>query len=427
MLERHVDTMYLAIQGILFLLLGSIMMILCRVLMWRIVLIFGVIFLLTAFLTLMDWLWHIKRFDKLLYGLGELMLAVFVLCYPSIPVALLPILFGCMMFLHMSVHAITAYLYFRNQIADCVKEMLLTLIYAFLGILMLLEPLMYVEDLIFVIGAYLCCYGIAKIKDALWEEMKVSTKNKMRRKVRVQLPVLLASLIPYRVLTYINAFFKENEEENAPMIAEYKEDTEPDLEVLIHVTDKGFGAFGHVDICYHGYIISYGNYDASSYRLHDTIGDGVLFVAKKEQYIPFCIADSQKTLFGFGMILTKENKLQVNRRIREIFRLLEPWQPEYQKAKLNGDDKAMEGSLKYYANRLYQKTGAKMYKFKSGPFKTYFVLKTNCVALADSIIGKTGIDLIQNNGIITPGSYYDYFNTEFMKSVSKVITRTIYH
>lgn len=67
-----------------------------------------------------------------------------------------------------------------------------------------------------------------------------------------------------------------------------------------------------------------------------------------------------------------------------------------------------------------------MYKFKSGPFKTYFVLSTNCVAMADTIVGKTGIDIIGINGVITPGTYYEYFNQEFLKSNSKVVTRTIY-
>lgn len=427
MLESRLDTWRLMIEGITLTILGIIIIILRDVLMLRMVLFFGIAFLIIALLTFIDWFFHLTRFEKLFYALVELGLALFVLIYPNVPVALLPILFGVVMFLHVVVHAISAYLYFHNGVKSWVKELVSMVLYLILSIVMFLDPLVYVGDLLLIMGCYLCLYGIAKIKTALFEEMKVSTKNSLRRKVRLQLPIFLASLIPYRVLSYINRFFKENEEENASTIIEYKENQEPDLEVLIHVTDKGYGVFGHVDICYHDYVISYGNYDASSYHLKDTIGDGVLFVAPKSLYIPFCIEDSKKTLFGFGLHLTNEQKRLVHQKIREIFNLLEVWQPPYQLAEKMGDEEAMEESLAYYANRLYHRTGAKMYKFRSGPFKTYFVLKTNCVALADAIIGKTGIDIVENNGIITPGSYYDYFNHEFMKQLSSVITRTIYH
>ncbi len=34
--------------------------------------------------------------------------------------------------------------------------------------------------------------------------------------------------------------------------------------MFIHVTKDGFGAIGHVDLCYKGRIISFGNYDTNS-------------------------------------------------------------------------------------------------------------------------------------------------------------------
>lgn len=427
MLEKKIDTMHLMLQGLIFILMGMVIMLMHQVLMWRIVIVFEIGFFIISIFTFCDWLLHMHRKERLIYAIAEFGLAFFLATYPHIPVAILPILFGCLMLMHAVVHGITTYIYFSHHASGRIKELMLTGIYLLLGITMFLEPLVYVGDLMFLIGLYLCLYGIKNLKDALMEEMKIDTKNKMRRKVRLPLPVLFASLIPHRVLTYINHFFKESHEEPQAAIVEYKEEVEPDLEVLIHVTDKGYGAFGHVDICYHGYIISYGNYDAASYHLHDCIGDGVLFVAPKEKYIPFCIADSQKTLFGFGMVLNDEMKREVNRKIYDIFQKIEPWYPDYQIALEKHDEKTMQESLEYYANRLYKNTKAKMYKFKSGPFKTYFVLKTNCVALADAIIGKTGIDIVDSNGIISPGSYYEYFNNEFMKSSTRVVTRTIYH
>ena len=59
-------------------------------------------------------------------------------------------------------------------------------------------------------------------------------------------------------------------------------------------------------------------------------------------------------------------------------------------------------------------------------FKYYFVMTTNCVLLADRIIGKSGIDIVNMNGIITPGTYLSYFEEEYKKENSRVIEKHIY-
>ena len=62
-----------------------------------------------------------------------------------------------------------------------------------------------------------------------------------------------------------------------------------------------------------------------------------------------------------------------------------------------------------------------------GPFKTYFALNTNCVLLADTIVGQAGIDLVKIQGLISPGAYFEYFNREFSRKNSFVISRIIYY
>ena len=49
-------------------------------------------------------------------------------------------------------------------------------------------------------------------------------------------------------------------------------------------------------------------------------------------------------------------------------------------------------------------TGAEIRKVKEGPFATYFALNTNCVQLADTILGPTGLDILAVNGIPTPAA-----------------------
>ena len=53
-------------------------------------------------------------------------------------------------------------------------------------------------------------------------------------------------------------------------------------------------------------------------------------------------------------------------------------------------------------------------------------MTTNCVLLADRIIGKSGIDIVNMNGIITPGTYLSYFEEEYKKENSRVIEKHIY-
>ena len=63
---------------------------------------------------------------------------------------------------------------------------------------------------------------------------------------------------------------------------------------------------------------------------------------------------------------------------------------------------------------------------KAGKFKTYFVLNTNCVLLADTILGTSGIDILKVSGLIAPGTYYEYFEREFKRKRSKVVSKRIY-
>ena len=79
-----------------------------------------------------------------------------------------------------------------------------------------------------------------------------------------------------------------------------------------------------------------------------------------------------------------------------------------------------------YASTLYKMTGATFYKFKTGKFKTFFILSTNCVALADQILGAAGTDIIKLSGFIAPGSYYDYLYREYCKKNSMVVSYKVY-
>lgn len=359
------------------------------------------------------------KYRQVLYSLGIALVGILHFVIPNLPLFLVSISISIVFLLHACIHFITFLLHYKNRSWDFMQEFVFFIFYIIFAALVFLNP----SSILLLIGVYFIIYGLCDIKEAIFEHYHIYLKSYIRHKARIDLPIVLSVLIPSGVLKAINGITDEKHEN---ILSERKTGLQPDIEVLIHMTPSGYSALGHVDICINGYVITYGNYDASSYRLFDAIGEGVLMVIKKEEYIEFCKKDTNKTLVGFGLRLSEQEKVAIRQRIRMIFDLLYVWECDYLKAKKNNDETKMSKSLKYYANRLYKATGAKMYKFKKSKFKTYFVFTTNCVLLADSILAKAGVDLLGINGIITPGTYYDYLNREFMKENLFVISRTIY-
>lgn len=417
MLEKKMDTLKLGIEGMVVFFIGVLIM------MYREPLISQGIPAVGTLLVGMAGLSYFKH-HNLKLAFGELLLGLIDIFYPNIPMLILMISVSGVFLLHTIAHLITAILNYRNASPDFFQELFLTFYYGIFALMILLNPLKHVTGILLLMGIYLCLYGLADVREALFEHFQIKKKYKFRRKVRIQLPVLFSVLIPPRVLQAINQYSEDKEETE---FSDVKKSDKVDIEVLIHMTPSGYSALGHVDICINDYVITYGNYDASTYRLHDAIGEGVLMVVPKASYIPFCKKDTGKTLVGFGLSLSDKQKRAVRGRIKTIFDLLYPWECDYKKAEKLSDVKWMEKSLKYYANRIYKDTKARMYKFKKSKFKTYFVMTTNCVLLADSILGKAGVDMLGTNGIITPGTYYDYLNRQFTKRNSQVISRTVYH
>ena len=51
----------------------------------------------------------------------------------------------------------------------------------------------------------------------------------------------------------------------------------------------------------------------------------------------------------------------------------------------------------------------------------------NCSHLIDEIVGSSGMDILSINGIITPGTYYDYLYKKLRGKNSNVISMSIYN
>lgn len=352
-------------------------------------------------------------------------MALIIYFKPEFVVGILPVFFGIYAFFSGIIRILIYMQYKRNGVEGRKFIVLEAIVLASFGIMIIIHPLASILPISNIIGIFFILYGISFFGDALLDGLSNETKTSFKRRIRISLPVFMVALIPHKILMKINKAF-ETEKLDKDDFTIFKENTSFDLEILIHVAEKGIAAFGHVDIWFEDKVLTYGTYDESTYRLAGVISDGVLIeIGDKEKYISFSQKNKGKTLFGFGLKLTEEQKKRVREKIEEIYKKLYEWKPQ---SKIDEEIGIVpKVPRKDYASIVYQNLNGKFYKFRKGPFKTYFALNTNCVLLADEIVGQAGIDIVKIQGLISPGAYFEYFNREFSRKNSIVISRTIYY
>lgn len=272
-----------------------------------------------------------------------------------------------------------------------------------------------VDSVVARLGFYLVFIGLTILMDARDYYLSQRTKTRVKRRIRVPLPVIFTILLPKKMLDKINHFIQEELSMSEWTSPELKgTDRQPVLKVFIHVGEDGFNQMGHVDLSYKGRVYAYGNYDIDSERLLGAIGDGVLFSLDDQDYIDYCLQDN-KTLFEYRVVLTATQEVEFEKNLNDILKNTKAWEP------------TSSTQLSSYLGKMTQKYKVETFKFRSSRYKTYFVLGTNCVLLADQLIGASGLDLLAMVGILAPGTYYDYFEKEFQKPNSIVVGKTIHN
>ena len=413
-------------QGFLFVLLGLILMVTGT---WLPVKVIRLVLFLAWIATVLDLVLRIFKKSQSTDTLGVALVKLLVLGYllgsnlaTDVPIYILALVIGVYQIFHASINLVTYVLYRKNKIRPRFRLLLDGLVLVFLGGTSLLSSTGNSVFQLFVLGAYFFLYGVSNIRDGFLFEEEIG-KNHLKRRIRISLPIVLAALIPARTLAKINKFMQENADEREDIhLGMVKSGKTAELEIFVHTAETSlFSAIGHVDICYQGRVISYGNYDPSSETLFGMVGDGVLYFCDRDKYIDLCKRESQKTLFGYGIVLTPEMEKAVQKKLAELKQLTIPWEPSADKI-MTGD-----GKEDYtYAYKIRHETDGELYKFIKSKFKSYFVLSTNCVLLADTIVGQAGTDILSPKGFIAPGTYQAYLNREFEKPNSIVVSKHVY-
>lgn len=367
-----------------------------------------------------------KRKEKRIISFIEILIAILLFIFQDISLSIMPFLFGIYLILQCLVKVINYILYRRNNIKGRWKELFFATWFLLFGITFFFSPLLHLSTVLKIIGIYLILLGLGEWIQLLKEVIPKKIKKKFKRSFRITLPAIIEAFLPRKMLREINRYLNDQEEITKENCEIEKNNKEVDLEILIHLSEKGFNQFGHMDFVIDNKVISLGNYDRSSFCLGESIGDGVLFESPKDKYIPFCIKRSNKTIIGFGLSLTNKEKELVLKEYENIKKDVFPWDPSVKNNEKRRYSEEEKRKLDY-ASALYLDTKAKFYKFNKGEFKTYFVLGKNCSAFADRIIGKSGTHLVKMSGILSPGTYLDYLEDEFYRKNSMVVSKTIYH
>ena len=416
----------LLVQGFLFVLLGLILMVTGT---WLPVTVIRLVLFLAWIATVLDLVLRIFKKSQSTDTLGVALVKLLVMGYllgsnlaTDVPIYILALVIGIYQIFHASINLVTYVLYRKNKIRPRFRFLLDGLVLVFLGGTSLLSSTGNSVFQLFVLGAYFFLYGVSNIRDGFLFEEEIG-KNHLKRRVRMSLPIALAALIPARTLAKINKFMLENADEEEDIhLGMVKSGKTAELEIFVHTAETSlFSAIGHVDLCYQGRVISYGNYDPSSETLFGMVGDGVLYFCDRDKYIDLCKRESQKTLFGYGIDLTPEMEEAVQEKLAELKQLTIPWEPSADKI-MTGDGK--EDYI--YAYKIRHETDGELYKFIKSKFKSYFVLSTNCVLLADTIVGQAGTDILSPKGFIAPGTYQAYLDREFEKPNSIVVSKHVY-
>lgn len=349
-------------------------------------------------------------------------LASFDLAF-QIPLYLIAVFIGVCQLFTAVINFITFYLYRKDGVQPRIRFLMDGIWLTIIGCASLFASATQLVLQALVIGGYLILYGVTNLRDGFLFEEAIEQQS-LKRHVRLTLPLFLAALVPRMTLQKVNDYLADNNGQTAQSIYNrHKEIAElPALEVFVHVGEEGFGAVGHVDLSYKGQVYGYGSYDVLSERLGGAIGDGVLFKAERQAYIDFCNQEGM-TMLGYQLSLTPEQEEAVEARLAEIDSLLISWTPSPEKVSKTADGQPIE----MYAYRMKEAIHAELFKFRKSKFKTYFVLSTNCVLLADSVIGQAGTDILGMRGFIAPGTYQSYLDQEFEKPHSLVVAKNIYY
>lgn len=205
---------------------------------------------------------------------------------------------------------------------------------------------------------------------------------------------------------------------------EKKNDLPVNLRVFIHSGTHGRTLYGHMTFAYEDVMYSYGDYDVPAEKLFKTIGPGVFFTVSSPLYCNNCCVIEDSPLFEYGLHLSEEQLKAFEPMRQEILSNTVPWQCPLEKLPPEEQKKEFPRYEPVYANRLWYRTRCQYRMYTKGRWHWYTLLGNNCSNWSASKLNKLGLNLPIQKSIVSPGEYYDVFETLFRDPDSCVVSRS---
>ncbi len=377
----------------------------------------GCVFLLIGIQKIISYLVFIRHNDvestagMLLLGIVTLVLGLFLFLNPNILDSILKLIVAIWMFLMGAISLIITYTYHRDGEKYWWLMLLDALASIVIAILVLFNPLVWEFFLSILLPIQLLIGGISSLAEVL------PTKH---RKLRIKAPSWMQAFLPQKTIHTIKETIKENVDalHTTPHVrfsdAEFAVD---DIEVLVHLSERSSSAFGHVDLAFGDYVLSYGNYDHSkkAIRLFGMLYDGIFYIVPRKEYLKFSLSEAGKTILGYQLSINDDQKMQIKKRVDEFLQNCEPWRMSEQDA-IDSE----------YAWRI-QEYGGTLFRVVKSRFRTYFVLNTNCALLSEVLLGDAGVPRAHSvGGAVTPGSVYAMYEKIYEAKNPLIAARNIY-
>lgn len=344
------------------------------------------------------------------------------LAIPDAFFALLPRMIGIWIILHAIIKIIVLYIKVNDHLPIPIHSVVFLVGDLFIAFYLLVNPVKHEFILSCCMGGYFIIYGGNTLLDLVRELTPRGSGERLDMKLRLSLPTFMSVIIPTHLMSSL--LNKDKEDQIEDQFEAIKEDIPVDMEILIHLAPSGPAMFGHADMIYRGYVISYGCYDPHTRHLFGTLGDGVVIIAPKDSYIKNCLENENKILISFGVSLNEEQKRRLNTRLLEVFSTFTDFESDEQLAQ---SGKPYKGKCDDYISRVTRTSPhSRFYKIKEGKLKTFFVVSSNCVYFLVHLLSVIGLNVFDLSGIISPGAYYDFLNKQFKSHKGFIVSRKLY-
>ena len=355
----------------------------------------------------------VRNAQTLLLIIVNIVLGVFMLLFPKLPLSIIPIVFSIYIFLNSVVKFINYIILKSANLKSRFRELLFCIILLIISFIFLFYPLDRLNLFIMMIGIYCIILGLSMINEFIMDILFKNTKSKVKKRFKISFPAFLEAFFPKRSLKKIDKYIDYIINEDSD------KDNDDYLKIFIHLSNYSVNQFGHIDLMIDKKIYSYGNYDKSTRKLFNGLGDGVLFITdKKDEYIDFCLKNNRETIVEYGIEITDKQKEKIKSKINYILNDVIEWNPP---VKENKKVKRL-----YYADKLYKAIKAKFYKFKSIELKTFFIAGVNCTYFINIILENNIFKKLKVVGILSPGTYYEYLEENYKSKNSNIKFRKIY-